>query len=120
MTANDETYSIDSPRRARRADAGTSRAAARVGHERTVQLRRRIVAFLGGVSPQQATADELWRILGEPMGVNLYEVRRRVSDLRRAGLIVDSGFRGETATGSRAIVWAAAPGTDGYDGSKAP
>lgn len=39
------------------------------------------------------------------LGVNFLSIRPRCSELRRLGLIKDSGVRGRTPSGRRAIVW---------------
>ena len=110
-------HTIDSPRRARQHGAGTSKLAAGRSHDRTLELRRRILSHLQSLPPEHPaqTADEIFLALGEALGVDLYEVRRRVSDLHRAGLIVDSNLRGETARGSTATKWGAATLADDVD-----
>lgn len=47
------------------------------------------------------TGDEI----GERTGVNRYTVRARTAELRKAGVIGDSGQRRVNCTGRRAIVW---------------
>lgn len=47
------------------------------------------------------TADEL----AETLGCDRYTAQPRTSELKRKGLIVDSGLRRMNATGKRAIVW---------------
>lgn len=49
------------------------------------------------------TADELARRLN----MNRYSIQPRTSELRRKGLICDSGKRRKNATGKAAIVWIA-------------
>ncbi|WP_230281663.1 helix-turn-helix domain-containing protein [Croceicoccus sp. Ery15] len=50
------------------------------------------------------TADEL----AERLGMDRYSIQPRTSELRRKGLICDSGERRRNATGKMAIVWVAA------------
>jgi 2-keto-3-deoxy-galactonokinase len=123
MSGSHSTYGMTSPRRARRGDADTSHAAARRGHERTLELRRRLLEHLRSlpIAHWYATAEELHLAVGVPMGVDLQEVRRRLSDMRKAQRIVDSGHRGVTAHGSPSIAWRAVvrPAGDApYDGRK--
>ena len=47
------------------------------------------------------TGDEI----GERTGINKYTVRARTAELRKAGVIGDSGQRRVNCTGRRAIVW---------------
>lgn len=49
------------------------------------------------------TADELMAI----MGMERWSVQPRTSELKRKGLIRDSGLRRRNASGKRAIVWVA-------------
>lgn len=97
--------------RHRTADTSDKAAERKSRQTATAELRRRILSLISDVTPREClpagnampgwTADELSSV----MSVDLYEVRRRVSDLHHAGLITDSGRRRETATGSPAIVW---------------
>ena len=50
------------------------------------------------------TADEL----AERLGCGRYTIQPRTSELRRKGVIIDSGKRRANASGKRAIVWVAA------------
>ena len=50
------------------------------------------------------TADEL----AERLGMDRWSIQPRTSELRRKGLIRDSGLRRPNATGKMAIVWVAA------------
>ncbi len=41
-------------------------------------------------------------------GLDYHAVARRISDLKRAGLVVDTGIRTKNASGRAAAVWRAA------------
>jgi hypothetical protein len=63
-------------------------------------VRRDVLNWLGE-HPEGATADEIAYALKK----HILTVRPRVSELRRMGLIRDSGRRGKNASGHNAIVW---------------
>src|SRR3990167_5325228 len=88
------------PGRTHALSVDTERAAARKVAPRTGTLRAKIVEALQQ-APEGLTAYELWDAIG---GLQ-YSVFPRVPELVRAGLVVDSGERRATPSGSAAIVW---------------
>ena len=98
------------PETSRRARRGTTRAQAR----RTL-IQDAIVAcldpaFTRGVPAPALTASELHAAIGAQFGVDLYEIRRRVSDLHAAGVLTASPRRGTTSLGGTETAWVLAPG----------
>lgn len=79
----------------------TSLDAARGMTERAPKLRDRIFDSLKTEGP--ATPEIIAERLGEP----LMNVRPRLSELAKLGLVFDTGRRGEAQGGRRAIVWGA-------------
>lgn len=79
---------------------GTSQDAADAMVGRSNVLRWRV---LGILEIAAHTADEVAAIMGE----SILAIRPRVSELRRMGLIEDTGFRRANASGHTAIVWSA-------------
>jgi hypothetical protein len=78
-------------------DTDTSREAASDMSSRVTGLR---LAVLGALS-QDRTADECAAVLGVP----IWSIRPRTTELKRLGLITDTGERRPNASGKRAIVW---------------
>jgi hypothetical protein len=78
-------------------DTDTSREAAKDMASRVTGLR---LAVLGALA-QDRTADECAAVLGE----SVLAVRPRTTELKRLGLITDTGERRPNASGKRAIVW---------------
>jgi hypothetical protein len=78
-------------------DTDTSREAAKDMASRATGLR---LAVLGALA-QDRTADECAAVLGE----SVLAVRPRTTELKRLGLITDTGERRPNASGKRAIVW---------------
>jgi hypothetical protein len=102
-------FDPDNPPNARNTDPWTSHAAGQPtgSHER---LRNRVVALLRSDGP--LTDYELSTRLGALRGTT---AKRRL-DAARLGLIVNSGERRPTDTGSTAIAWrAVAPDEPGFD-----
>lgn len=91
------------------APAGTSDAAARSIAGYAPKLRGRILAFIVARGAEGATDDEGEAALG--IIPQTYTPRR--GELRRLGLVSDSGVRRKTVTGRSAAVWVAAVGTAG-------
>lgn len=68
------------------------------------RLQHLVETAIRSAGPQGLTADEL----AVQLGIDRLSVRPRTSELRRKGIIYDSGLRRRNATGKRAIVWTAA------------
>ena len=88
---------------ARRADPATSHRAAESMVGGAHDHRDRILAHLRAIAPAAATKDEI----GRAIGLDDVQVARRCSELRDAGLIVDSGETRPTATGRQGTCWRA-------------
>jgi predicted transcriptional regulator len=78
----------------------TSRAAAEAVAATAPDVRRQVMA---AIVARPSTPEEI----ASAIGVDLYTVRPRCSELKAAGLIEDSGSRRATKAGKRAIVWRA-------------
>lgn len=78
-------------------DTDTSREAAADMASRVTGLR---LAVLGALV-EDRTADECAAVLGE----SVLAIRPRTTELKRLGLITDTGERRPNASGKRAIVW---------------
>lgn len=74
------------------------------------RLQRMAFKAISDAGPQGHTAEELAAVLK----LDRFTVQPRTSELRRKGMIHDSGQRRQNATGKRAIVWTAnaATGSD--------
>lgn len=77
----------------------TSRDAAEAFENEAHVLRQMVVASLRDRGP--ATADTLARSIGR----DRLAVRPRVSELRAAGAVFDTGKRGVNVSGKKAIIW---------------
>ena len=78
--------------------SGTSaESAAKIAGKAPI-LREKCLAALQG---RQMTADEV----AEACGETILAIRPRMSELKRAGEIMDSGDRRPNVSGHRAIVW---------------
>jgi len=73
------------------------------------RLQRLAVDTFRAVYPAGLTADEL----ALRLALDRCSIQPRTSELRRKGLICDSGMRRPNATGKMAIVWVAVPFTSG-------
>lgn len=80
----------------------TSRDAAKSMESAAGTLRRMALDKIKQ-SPAGLTADQCADRLNE----GVLSIRPRLSELRRFGLIMDSGRRGVNASGKRAVVWVA-------------
>ncbi len=87
--------------RARRTDPETSHVAAASMAGGATRHRERILAHLRTV--EDATKDEI----GAAVGLTDVQAARRLSELKAAGEIEDSGARRPTASGRPAIAWRA-------------
>lgn len=70
---------------------------------RAANLRERVKAFFEG--GHQATADEVARILKEPV----LSTRPRLAELHKQGFIIQTGIRRASSEGRSSHVWRAAP-----------
>ncbi|MEG3124420.1 hypothetical protein [Sphingomonas sp. GB1N7] len=70
------------------------------------KLQRMVLDAIAGAGVSGRTTDEVAGFLG----LNRTSVQPRTSELRRKGLIRDSGLRRPNASGVRAIVWSATRG----------
>lgn len=86
----------------------TSVAAAEALAPRLGRLQRMAQRAIRAAYPGGLTADEL----ADRLGLDRYSIQPRTSELRRKGLIRDSGLRRPNATGKQAIVWIAVPPTN--------
>lgn len=94
--------SIDfTPRRARRRDPATSQEAAMLAVLFIPEHQRRVLAGLRALG--RAGAEQI----GQAIGMEPYAVRKRISELERAGLIRDTGATRKTASGRSERVWEA-------------
>jgi predicted ArsR family transcriptional regulator len=80
--------------------AGPSEDAARTVITVASKLRPIVLTAIAQ-SPGGATADEI----AEQLNLSVLSVRRRVSELNRNGLIVQTGARRRNASGMTATVW---------------
>lgn len=80
--------------------SGTSQEAADSIDARAPMLRRRVLDIL---STARHTADEVAAIMSE----SVLTIRPRVSELKRMGLVEDTGARRANESGRNAIVWRA-------------
>jgi len=85
------------PRRVRRADPETSKAAAR--HIRVGTLRAAIWDALGA-NPEGLTSEELARVTGK----SLVSISPRLRPMEQQGLLKQAGVR-KNSSGDYAIVW---------------
>jgi hypothetical protein len=79
----------------------TSIAAAEAIAPTLGRLQRMALGAIRDAGPQGHTAEELATVLK----LDRSTVQPRTSELRRKGMIHDSGQRRQNATGKRAIVW---------------
>lgn len=79
----------------------TSKAAARSIEPDSKTLRGLILAFIRGRYPGGATCDEIER----SMGLRHQTASARVTELRDAGYILDTGLRARTSSGRSAVAW---------------
>lgn len=83
----------------------TSLAAARAAGKKAPTLRDRVLATLRAAECPIST-EEIARRLGHAFS----GVQPRISELRKNGLIEDSGLRGRTDAGKACVLWRAARG----------
>jgi hypothetical protein len=84
-------------------DVDTSIAAANALAPKLGRLQRMAEAAIREAGLYGVTADEL----AARLDMDRYSIQPRTSELRRKGLIRDSGLRRPNATGKQAIVWIA-------------
>jgi hypothetical protein len=82
-------------------DTDTSRAAAREADDFARPLKDRVLKEISSAGPTGLTADEASRRVHN----SILSVRPRVAELKKSGVIVDSGRRRANSSGRRAIVW---------------
>jgi hypothetical protein len=82
----------------------TSIAAAVALAPKLGRLQQMAQAAIRASGDKGLTADEL----AAKLGMDRWSIQPRTSELRRKGLICDSGMRRENVTGKQAIVWVAA------------
>jgi hypothetical protein len=93
---------------------GPSEQAARTVAGLAAKLRVRVLAEIARHSIGGATADEVAQALGS----SILNVRPRVSELNRAGKIVQTGARRKNDSGMTATVWRIASQRQGTVGSQ--
>lgn len=81
----------------------TSMAASAALAPKLGRLQQLVLATVRSAGPSGLTADEL----AQRVALDRWSVQPRTSELRRKGLIRDSGGRRPNTTGKRAIVWVA-------------
>ena len=91
----------DPSKNVRKTDPHTSHMAAYEHPKFRQTLRGRVLVALQNAGWHGLTDDELAMVLGHPLN----SVNKRRGELRDQGLVVDSGRRRKTASGSLAIVW---------------
>lgn len=84
--------------------AETSVAAADALISKLGRLQHMAQSAIREAGPHGLTADEL----AERLDMNRWSIQPRTSELKRKGLICDSGKRRRNATGKMAIVWVSA------------
>lgn len=82
-------------------DTDTSRAAASAITPSAARLRMMVLGAIRAAGPAGLTADEA----ADRLGLSVLTVRPRVSELGKAGSIVDAGSRRANRSGRKAIVW---------------
>jgi hypothetical protein len=86
----------------------TSKAAADTIQPDTARQKREILDFIGRFPTTGATCDEVeWGL-----GIRHQTASARISELKAAGRIIDSGARRPTASGRKAAVYVIAPATE--------
>lgn len=85
-----------------RKESDTSRAAARRARPKAGTQRSYILSVIEG-SGRGLTMEEI----AFTSGVRLQSICGRLSELKQMGLVVDSGTRRKTTSGSLAVVWKA-------------
>lgn len=98
---------MPAPRSRRNAIGGTSQAAARSLKLVSSEMCRAIMQILedGPKSPEEVV--DALRAQGIHLGLNT--ARARMSDLRRAGRVRDSGLRSLSASGCKVVAWEITP-----------
>lgn len=86
-------------------DTDTSRAAARSIAPSSARLRSIVLDAFRAAGPAGLTADEA----AERLDLSVLAVRPRVSELGKAGALVDTRTRRANHSGRKAIVWRALP-----------
>lgn len=79
----------------------TSIEAAEAVQPRCGRLQKLTLELVASRGAYGATADEA----AEACGMDRWSIQPRVSELRKRGLIADSGLRRRNVTGKRAVVW---------------
>jgi hypothetical protein len=111
---------LPTPRTWRTAVGETSFVAGRTARAASSPTCKAILHFIEREGP--LTAEQLMvRLHDSGRRVGIVTARARVSDLRSAGLLVDSGKRGRSAAGGKSICWAlAAPGSSPPETTRIP
>lgn len=79
----------------------TSRQAAEAIAPLAASIRAKVLAVVKAAGPVGATGDDI----ADELGLLVYQVRARLSELRAAGEIVDSERRRKGASGRNGAVW---------------
>lgn len=79
----------------------TSAEAAEKFAPKVGRLQKMTLEAIASRAANGLTADECAQLIG----LDRWSIQPRTSELRRKGLIVDSGLRRKNETGKRAIVW---------------
>lgn len=87
---------------ARKDDLDTSKISARLAEPHASAQKKQILKALERYGPM--TSEEITR----KTSLNLWQCGRRVPDLRKAGLVIDTGERRKNESGRPACVWAVA------------
>ena len=93
----------DYPHGAGHYGSDTAIAAAEVINRALPQLQNDVFGVIAGAGCHGSTADEV----AVALGWERFRVRPRTSELRKAGRIIDSGFRRDSLSGIASIVWVA-------------
>jgi predicted ArsR family transcriptional regulator len=101
MTGDQMPLAFDPARHQRRSDPNTSAAAARSVRESAPVITRRLLDVLRARGPLTRTEVAL------AAGITEYQASKRLSDLKNADEILDSGERRVGPSGREQIVWAA-------------
>lgn len=64
-------------------------------------IRARVLSVISDAGPRGAIGDDV----AEHLDLLVYQVRARISELRAAGLIADSGRRRDGVSGRSGVVW---------------
>jgi predicted ArsR family transcriptional regulator len=106
MTGDQIGFEFDPARHQRRSDPDTSAAAAASVRKSAPVITRQLLEVLRARGPLTRTEVAL------AAGITEYQCSKRLSDLKNAQAIVDSGERRVGPSGREQIVWAARASTE--------